>query len=57
MLYNTEGSDMAMLTLKIPDEVDKRLKDAAKKAGNSKASLIRTAIVEYLEGKAGGDGQ
>ena len=57
MLYNTEGSDMAMLTLKIPDEVDKRLKDAAKKAGNSKASLIRTAIVEYLKREAGGDGQ
>ena len=44
---------MTMLTLKIPDEVDKRLKDAEKKAGNSKSSLIRTDIVEYLEGNAG----
>ena len=46
---------MAMMTLKLPDGVDAKLSEIAKKTGNSKASIIRTAIIEHLA-RRGTDG-
>ena len=38
-----------MLALKLPSEIEKRLEKAARGAGRTKPSLIREAILRYLD--------
>ena|SRR5256885_6769567 len=38
-----------MLALKLPSEVEKRLEKAARGTGRTKASLVREAILRYLD--------
>ena len=38
-----------MLALRLPSEIEKRLEKAARGAGRTKPSLIREAILRYLD--------
>ena len=38
-----------MLAIRLPDEIEKRLEELAKKTGRTKSYYVRQAILEYLE--------
>lgn len=38
-----------MLAIRLPDEIEKRLEELAKKTGRTKSFYVRQAILEYLE--------
>lgn len=38
-----------MLAIRLPDEIEKRLDELAKKTGRTKSYYVRQAILEYLE--------
>ena len=40
---------MTVLTLKVPDALDHKLKIIARKCGSSKSAIIRQAVEKYLE--------
>jgi len=38
-----------MLAIRLPEEIEKRLEELAKKTGRTKSYYVRQAILEYLE--------
>jgi RHH-type rel operon transcriptional repressor/antitoxin RelB len=38
-----------MLAIRLPDEIEKRLEELARKTGRTKSYYVRQAILEYLE--------
>ncbi|MEE8484388.1 MAG: ribbon-helix-helix domain-containing protein [Nitrospinota bacterium] len=40
-----------MLTLRLPEKIEKRLEKLAKKTGRTKSYYAKEAIIEYLEDK------
>jgi len=38
-----------MIAIRLPDEIEKRLEELAKKTGRTKSYYVRQAIFEYLE--------
>lgn len=38
-----------MLAIRLPDEIEKRLENLAKKTGRTKSYYVRQALLEYLE--------
>jgi len=38
-----------MLAIRLPEEIEKRLEELAKKTGRTKSYYVRQAIFEYLE--------
>ena len=45
---------MATMSLKIPDELHRKLIGTARRTGRSKSALLREALRLYLEGRAKG---
>ena len=39
---------MKMLTLKVPDDLDERLRAEARRRGTSKSAIVREAVGRYL---------
>jgi hypothetical protein len=42
---------MTTLTIKVPDQLDEKLRQAAKRRRTKKASIVRAALTEFLNGQ------
>lgn len=49
MLYTYINWVIAMLAIRLPEDIEKRLSDLAKKTGRTKTFYAREAIIEHLE--------
>ena len=46
---NTDRSPVAMLALRLPESIEKRLDKLAKRTGRTKSFYVREAILEHLD--------
>jgi RHH-type rel operon transcriptional repressor/antitoxin RelB len=48
-MYSTQYQEVAMLALRLPEDIERRLEALAQRTGRSKSFYAREAIVEHMD--------